>query len=65
VAAALGTSVRYYVTFNEPLVYTMAGWVDGQFPPGKRDFPLSLEVCIVCMYPGTDKKTKENTDIFG
>lgn len=29
--------VKYFATFNEPLIYGGAGWMDGVFPPGKKD----------------------------
>lgn len=37
VAAALGPAVRFWVVLNEPLVFLLAGYVDGQIPPGIRD----------------------------
>ena len=33
---ALGDVCREWVTFNEPNVYATAGWVLGDFPPGRR-----------------------------
>ena len=33
-AAALGDSVRVFIPLNEPLVFLLAGYVDGQIPPG-------------------------------
>lgn len=32
--------VRYWCTFNEPTVFSLVGWLEGSFPPGKRDAPL-------------------------
>jgi beta-glucosidase len=37
VAAALGDRVRFWVILNEPLVFLLAGYLDGQIPPGVRD----------------------------
>jgi beta-glucosidase len=32
--------VHYWCTFNEPTVFALVGWLQGSFPPGKRDAPL-------------------------
>lgn len=37
VAAALGDRVRFWVPLNEPLVFLLAGFLDGQIPPGISD----------------------------
>jgi beta-glucosidase len=37
VAAALGDRVRLWVILNEPLVFLLAGYLDGQIPPGLSD----------------------------
>lgn len=37
VAAALGDLVRFWVILNEPLVFLLAGYLDGQIPPGLSD----------------------------
>jgi beta-glucosidase len=37
VAEALGDSVRFYIPFNEPLVFLLAGYYDAQIPPGIAD----------------------------
>ncbi|MBI2213508.1 MAG: glycoside hydrolase family 1 protein [Acidobacteria bacterium] len=37
VARRLGDSVRAYTIFNEPLVFVLAGFLDGQIPPGLAD----------------------------
>jgi beta-glucosidase len=29
--------VRYWITFNEPNVFVLGGYLDGSMPPGKRD----------------------------
>lgn len=45
VADALGDSVRMYVLLNEPLVFLLAGYLDGQIPPGLAD-PRLLAVAL-------------------
>ena len=37
VADALGDRVRFWVILNEPLVFLLAGFLDGQIPPGISD----------------------------
>jgi beta-glucosidase len=37
VADALGDGVRFWVILNEPLVFLLAGFLDGQIPPGLSD----------------------------
>lgn len=37
VAEAFGERVRMYVPLNEPLVFLLAGYLDGQIPPGIAD----------------------------
>ena len=37
VAAALGPAARFWVPLNEPLVFLLAGYLDGQIPPGISD----------------------------
>lgn len=44
VVAALKEYVKLWVTINEPNVYIMGGWVDGIFPPGKKDLSLAMKV---------------------
>jgi beta-glucosidase len=37
--------VRWWITFNEPVVQVFKGWILGQWPPGKQqDFPAALKV---------------------
>lgn len=36
VVEALGSAVRLYVPLNEPLVFMLAGYYDGQIPPGHK-----------------------------
>ena len=35
-------NVRYWITFNEPYVILIGGYLDGCTPPGLKDVPLSL-----------------------
>ena len=44
VVSALKEYVKLWVTINEPNVYVMGGWVDGIFPPGKKDLGLAMKV---------------------
>ena len=37
VAAALAPRVRVWITLNEPLVFVLGGFLDGQIPPGIAD----------------------------
>jgi beta-glucosidase len=37
VAAALAPRVRIWITLNEPLVFLLGGFLDGQIPPGLAD----------------------------
>ncbi len=36
------TGVRFWLTFNEPYVILLGGYMDGCTPPGMRDIPRSL-----------------------
>lgn len=36
VVEALGDRVRLYIPLNEPLVFMLAAWYDGQIPPGHK-----------------------------
>ena len=44
VVAALKDYVSLWITINEPNVYMMGGWVEGDFPPGKHDLKLAAKV---------------------
>ncbi len=44
VAGALGPSVRYWVTINEPMVYVRMHYLEGIGPPGGRDLTQALRV---------------------
>lgn len=37
VVRAFGNRVRFYIPLNEPLVFALAGYYDGQIPPGISD----------------------------
>jgi beta-glucosidase len=41
---AFGDLVRYWVTINEPVVYTTMGYLVGRWPPGKRNLGLVFTV---------------------
>lgn len=32
----IGSSVRYWITFNEPMIYVYQGYIAGVWPPGQR-----------------------------
>ena len=44
VVEALGESVRYWVTINEPMVYVRMHYIQGLGPPGARDLAQALRV---------------------
>ncbi len=35
--------VRYWITFNEPYVFLLGGYMEGCMPPGIRDVPLAMK----------------------
>ncbi len=46
VVVALKEYVDLWVTFNEPNVYTVIGYLLGEFPPGKKSIPAASKVMI-------------------
>lgn len=44
VLPALKDYTNLWVTLNEPNVYVMNGWVSGEFPPGKQNLWLAINV---------------------
>ncbi|NOT32921.1 MAG: glycoside hydrolase family 1 protein [Candidatus Eisenbacteria bacterium] len=45
VVDAYGDLVRWWITFNEPVVQVFKGWIVGQWPPGRTgDYPRALQV---------------------
>jgi beta-glucosidase len=44
VVQALQEYVNLWVTINEPNVYAYSGYINGDFPPGKRDINLAFQV---------------------
>lgn len=44
VVAAYKEYVRYWVTFNEPMVYVNFSYFEGLWPPKKKSFSLALKV---------------------
>jgi beta-glucosidase len=49
VAREYGDLVRYWVTFNEPMVYTVMGYVLSVWPPAKNRLDLGLVCCANMM----------------
>lgn len=46
VAEALGDLVRYWITIEEPKLYTFNGFVRGNWPPGRRNPALAASVAL-------------------
>lgn len=44
VVQELGDLCSFWVTINEPTVYMFSGYINGNWPPCKRDFGLALRV---------------------
>jgi beta-glucosidase len=44
VVTALGDHVSFWATINEPNAYMYQGWVNGAFPPGKKNMLLATRV---------------------
>lgn len=44
VVDAIGPSVRYWITFNEPAIYVYQGYVAGAWPPGQRSWLAAFRV---------------------
>ncbi len=44
VVEALGDQVSLWCTINEPIVYAVSGYLDGDFPPGARSLPRAITV---------------------
>jgi len=42
----LGDLCDSWVTLNEPNVYQFTGYIDGNWPPGKKDFGLAMRVGV-------------------
>lgn len=45
VVPPLADVVDHWVTINEPVVFATLGWFRGEFPPGKTDAALTVQVC--------------------
>ncbi len=39
-----GDLVRWWLTINEPMIFTVMGWVLGRWPPGKKNVRLAFKV---------------------
>lgn len=57
VVGNLGDLVTDWITFNEPNVYVVFGYLLGVFPPGVRNLPLSCEIAALLI--------KTHTEIYG
>ncbi|MBI4598524.1 MAG: glycoside hydrolase family 1 protein [Candidatus Omnitrophica bacterium] len=44
VVDTLGSSVRYWITINEPMVYVRMHFIQGLGPPGAKSLPKTLQV---------------------
>lgn len=44
VLEAIGSSVRYWVTFNEPMIYVYQGYIAGVWPPGQRSWTAAFRI---------------------
>jgi len=44
VVEALKDQVDFWVTINEPAVYSTGGYIEGNFPPGKKDLGAAFRV---------------------
>ncbi|MCX7773091.1 MAG: glycoside hydrolase family 1 protein [Clostridia bacterium] len=64
---SFGDLVSEWVTINEPNVFAVSGYVQGVWPPGKKDIPLALKImrnlalCHLETYPIIHKVRKERT----
>ncbi len=41
---ALGSDVRYWITLNEPAVYTYKSYITGQWPPGEKSVKKAFKI---------------------
>ena len=44
IISLLSPYVRYWISFNEPIVFLLGGYIDGRMPPGLKDVKLSFQV---------------------
>ena len=42
--------IKYWITFNEPLVWALAAYGDAKFPPGKKDLSKVMDVIYNILY---------------
>lgn len=49
----LGDRIRYWITFNEPLVWVLAAYGDAKFPPGKQSFDEMIKALINILHAHT------------
>lgn len=49
-AKELGSLARYWITFNEPMVFVYKGYVEGEWPPGKQSISSAIRVARYLAY---------------
>lgn len=49
VAEEFGEDVKYWITLNEPIVYTYASHVEGTWPPGQQSFRSASKVFLTLL----------------
>ena len=50
VVRELSSLVRYWITFNEPMVFVYKGYVEGEWPPGKQSVAAAIRVTRYLAY---------------
>ncbi|MBK8946079.1 MAG: glycoside hydrolase family 1 protein [Ignavibacteriae bacterium] len=54
--------INYWVSFNEPIVWSLAAYADGKFPPGYKDLNLMMDAIYnmmeahICIYDYLKKR---------
>ncbi len=43
VVSGFSPNVRYWITFNEPYVFLLGGYLEGCMPPGIKELPMALK----------------------
>jgi beta-glucosidase len=49
VVSELGEGVKYWITINEPGVYAHGGYIEGNWPPGRKSYTLASRVLVSLM----------------
>ena len=67
VVEKLGDLVSEYITINEPNVYAVSGYFDGECPPGKKSMSMTLKVMknMGACHRGAYKKIHELREKMG